>query len=64
MNSKVNDIKALFNEKLSSVSSSEQVEELRVEFLGKKGLVASLMSELKNVPKKSSRLLPKKERQS
>ena len=43
MNSKVNDIKALFNEKLCSVASSEQVEELRVEFLGKKGLVAELL---------------------
>ena len=50
MNSKVNDIKALFDEKLGSVSTSEQVEELRVEFMGKKGLVADLMSELKNVP--------------
>jgi len=50
MNSKVTEIKSLFNEKISAVSSSEQVEELRVEFLGKKGLVAALMSELKNVP--------------
>ena len=50
MNSKVNDIKALFDEKLALVASSEQVEELRVEFMGKKGSVAALMSELKNVP--------------
>ena len=50
MNSKVNDIKALFDEKLGLVATSEQVEELRVEFMGKKGLVADLMSELKNVP--------------
>ena len=50
MNSKVNEIKSLFDEKISSVTSSSQVEELRVEFLGKKGLVSSLMSELKSVP--------------
>ena len=50
MNSKVNDIKKLFDEKLALVASSEQVEELRVEFMGKKGLVAELMAELKNVP--------------
>ena len=50
MNSKVAEVKALFDEKISSVTTSEQVEELRVEFLGKKGLVAALMSELKNVP--------------
>ena len=50
MNSKVNDIKKLFDEKLALVTTSEQVEELRVEFMGKKGLVAELMAELKNVP--------------
>ena len=50
MNSKVNEIKALFDEKISLADSSEQIEELRVEFLGKKGLVAALMGELKNVP--------------
>ncbi len=50
MNSKVTEIKALFDEKISSIASSDKVEELRVEFLGKKGYVAALMSELKNVP--------------
>ena len=50
MNSKVSEIKALFDEKIASVTSSDKVEELRVEFLGKKGYVAGLMGELKNVP--------------
>ena len=50
MSSKVAEVKTLFDEKINSVTTSEQVEELRVEFLGKKGLVAALMSELKNVP--------------
>ncbi len=50
MSSKVAEVKTLFDEKISSVTTSEQVEELRVEFLGKKGHVAALMSELKNVP--------------
>ena len=47
---KVAEIKALFDEKISSVTSSDKAEELRVEFLGKKGHIAALMSELKNVP--------------
>ena len=50
MSSKVDEIKALFDEKISSVASSEDVEALRVEFLGKKGHLAMLMGELKNVP--------------
>ena len=50
MNSKVSEIKALFDGKIASVTSSDKVEELRVEFLGKKGYVAGLMGELKNVP--------------
>ncbi len=50
MNSKVTQIKALFDEKISNAESSEKIEELRVEFLGKKGYVAALMGELKNVP--------------
>ena len=50
MSSKVAEVKTLFGEKISSVTTSEHLEELRVEFLGKKGLVAALMSELKNVP--------------
>ena len=50
MNSKVAEIKALFDEKIASVTSSDKVEELRVEFLGKKGYVAGLMGELKNIP--------------
>ena len=48
--SKVTEIKSLFDEKISSVTSSDKAEELRVEFLGKKGHIAALMSELKNVP--------------
>ena len=50
MNNKVSEIKELFEKKLSTLTASEAVEELRVEFLGKKGLVAGLMAELKNVP--------------
>ena len=50
MNSKVTEIKNLFDAKISSVATSDNVEELRVEFLGKKGHIAALMGELKNVP--------------
>ncbi len=48
--SKVEEIKALFEEKIKTLDASSKVEEMRIEFLGKKGLVASLMSELKNIP--------------
>ncbi len=47
---KTNELKLKFEEALKSVSSSEQIEQLRVEYLGKKGYVAALMGELKSVP--------------
>ncbi len=48
--SKVEEIKALFDQKINELDASDKVEELRIEFLGKKGLIAALMGELKNVP--------------
>lgn len=38
-----------FERKLDEIKSSEELEKLRIEFLGKKGKISSLMSELKNV---------------
>ncbi|PLV58307.1 phenylalanine--tRNA ligase subunit alpha [Thermotoga sp. KOL6] len=37
-------------ERLSKVSSAEELEQFRVEFLGKKGKITSLMKNLKNLP--------------
>lgn len=55
MNSKVEEIKKLFEEKVNSITASDRIEELRVEFLGKKGYVSSLMGELKNIPNEAKK---------
>jgi prolyl-tRNA synthetase len=44
------ELKKLFEEKLASVTASADIEQLRIEFLGKKGSVAALMQELRNIP--------------
>ena len=44
------ELKKLFEEKISAVSATAEVEQLRIEFLGKKGSVAALMQELRNIP--------------
>ncbi len=43
-------IREQFIEKVNAALSSADVEKLRIEFLGKKGSVAQLMAELRNVP--------------
>ena len=45
-----NALKEQFLEKVNSASSSNELEQLRIEFLGKKGPITSLMSELRNIP--------------
>ena len=55
MNSKVEEIKKLFEGKVNSITASDRIEELRVEFLGKKGYISSLMGELKNIPNESKK---------
>ena len=44
------ELKKLFEEKIAGVAATAEVEQLRIEFLGKKGSVAALMQELRNVP--------------
>ena len=44
------ELKNLFEEKAAKVQAVADVEQLRIEFLGKKGSVAALMQELRNVP--------------
>ncbi len=44
------ELKKLFEGKISAVNLTAEVEQLRIEFLGKKGSVAALMQELRNVP--------------
>ncbi len=47
---KTTTLKQDFQKKISAAKTSVDAENLRVEFLGKKGSVSNLMSELKNVP--------------
>lgn len=47
---KPEELKKLFAEKAEQVKASTDVEQLRIEFLGKKGFVSGLMQELRNVP--------------
>lgn len=50
MADKTTAIREQFDAAIASAASSEAVEQLRVEYLGKKGHVAALMSELKSIP--------------
>jgi len=47
---KAQQLKLQFEEKVNTAKTPADLEQLRIEFLGKKGAVASLMSELRNVP--------------
>ncbi len=47
---KPDELKKLFAEKSGKASASSDVEQLRIEFLGKKGHVQALMQELRNIP--------------
>ena len=55
MNSQTEKIRPEFDARLESVSTSDELEQLRIEFLGKKGRMAGLMAELKNVPNEEKR---------
>lgn len=46
---KISEIKSLFAEKVKSVNDMKSLNELRVEFLGKKGIVTELSSIMKNL---------------
>ena len=48
MINKVSEIRAEFDARLNAVLKTEEVEQIRVEFMGKKGSISLLMSELKN----------------
>ena len=47
---KAQQLKQQFEEKVKVAANPSDLEQLRIDFLGKKGSVASLMSELRNVP--------------
>ena len=47
---KAQQLKAQFSEKVAVAATPADLEQLRIEFLGKKGYISSLMAELRNVP--------------
>ena len=55
MTEKIELLKKEFSEKLDGVSTSAEVETVRVEFMGKKGKVTDLMSGLRDVPNEQKR---------
>ena len=52
---KTNNLKAVFEEKLKTAKVLADIEQLRIEFLGKKGPVQELMQDLRNVPNDKKR---------
>ena len=49
--SKITEIRKNFSKELKLAKTSKQLEELKIKYLGKKGLVQSLMQFLKDAPK-------------
>ena len=50
MQAKAQALKQQFVDKVNAATASADLEQLRIEFLGKKGPISSLMAELRNVP--------------
>ena len=59
MKEKVNDLKSTFEAQLSKASTSKELEDLKVKYLGKKGPVQGLMPLLKDASKEEKPLLGK-----
>lgn len=60
MQAKVNELKQKFETKLNEVKDLNVLEELRLEFSGKKGSVTGLMGELRNIPNEQKREMGQK----
>lgn len=50
MKEKIEELLKLFEDKVNKVSKAEELENLRLEFVGKKGLITALMQDFRNVP--------------
>lgn len=57
---KVEEIKKKMQEELQDVCDLKALNELRVKYLGKKGLITELNSEIKNIPNEEKKALVKK----
>jgi phenylalanyl-tRNA synthetase alpha chain len=51
LNEKINSLREEFNKEISQVKSADKLEELRIKFLSRNGLLSNLFDELKTVPK-------------
>ena len=51
MQSKINSIRASFSEDISGLDDLKKLEEIRIKYLSKNGLITNLFEELKSVPK-------------
>ena len=56
----IDKIGSSFNSDLESVQNSEQIEKIRIKYLGKNGLVTALFEKLKSVPKEEKPVVGKK----
>lgn len=50
MKSKINELSKDFDEKIKQISEPEQLEALRLEYIGKKGVITNLMQDFRNIP--------------
>ena len=59
LDEKIKQISNDFDTELQSVQDLQQLEELRIKYIGRNGLISSLFDELKNVPKEEKPILGK-----
>jgi phenylalanyl-tRNA synthetase alpha chain len=59
LNEQINSVKTLFNNDIENVKNSKQLEDIRLKYLSRNGLVANLFEELKSVSKEEKPALGK-----
>ena len=57
LDEKIKKISIDFDTELQSVQNLQQLEELRIKFIGRNGLISSLFDELKNAPQEEKPVL-------
>ena len=59
LDEKINNIKVSFESEIEKVKNSKQLEDARIKYLSRNGLIANLFEELKTVPKEDKPLFGK-----